>query len=106
PGASVRVVPVAAAVDGVRPTTGLVASTDLYGRFSLNGITPGQYVVYVEGSGEAPRDLPRWAGGTGSLATATRYTATLDGQLPAIYVQLPRDPSDRSSTSRLAPTAR
>jgi hypothetical protein len=106
PGASVRFVPVASAAEGVRPATGLVAATDQYGRFSITGITPGQYVVYVAGSGEAPRQLPRWAGGTGSLATATRYTATLDGQLPAIYVQLARDPAARSATSRVAPVAR
>jgi hypothetical protein len=104
PAASVRFVPIAAAVEGVRPTTGIVASTDVYGRFSVNGITPGEYVVYVAAPGETPPQLPRWAGGTGTLATATRYTATLDGQLPAIYVQLARDPS--SPASRAAPIAR
>ncbi|RII97441.1 carboxypeptidase-like regulatory domain-containing protein, partial [Clavibacter michiganensis] len=104
PAVSVRFVPVAEAAEGVAPTTGLVASTDQYGRFSLNGITPGEYVVYVAAAGETPRQLPRWAGGTGSLATATRYTATLDTQLPSIYVQLARDPS--AGASRAAPTAR
>ncbi|WP_316306368.1 carboxypeptidase-like regulatory domain-containing protein, partial [Clavibacter michiganensis] len=104
PAASVRFVPVAAAVEGAAPTTGLVAFVDQYGRFSLNGITPGEYVVYVAAAGETPRQLPRWAGGTGTLATATRYTATLDTQLPAIYVQLAPDPTARRS--RAAPTAR
>ncbi|WP_246865189.1 hypothetical protein [Clavibacter sepedonicus] len=101
-GSSVRFVPVGSAVDGVRPTVGLVAYTDRYGRFSLDGITPGEYVVYVTG----PAQQARWAGGTGSLATATRYTATLDGQLPAIYVQFGADPTARSLTSRTAAAAR
>lgn len=106
PAASVRFVPLAAAAEGVAPTTGPVTFVDQYGRFRIDGITPGEYVVYVAAAGETPRQLPRWAGGTGSLATATRYTARLDTQLPAIYVQLARDPTARSSASRMAPAAR
>jgi hypothetical protein len=88
-GAHVQLVPEAAALLGADPRTGRSATTDAAGRFRFTTITPGRYVVRVTvPRSEAPSYGTQWVGGTGTLATATVFTARRGSDLPALDVRL------------------
>ncbi|KDP91290.1 MULTISPECIES: carboxypeptidase regulatory-like domain-containing protein [Clavibacter] len=84
-GARVYVVPEAAALLGADPRTVGGAPTDATGRFRITGILPGRYYVFVAADrSEAPSYASQWLGGSGSLASATVYTATRRADLPSV----------------------
>lgn len=85
-GAGVYVVPETAALLGADPrTASRGASTDAAGRFRITGILPGRYYVFVAADrSEAPSYASQWLGGSGSLASATVYTATRRADLPYV----------------------
>ncbi|MDO4029977.1 carboxypeptidase regulatory-like domain-containing protein [Clavibacter michiganensis] len=89
-GASVYVVPETAALLGADPrTASRASSTDAAGRFRITGILPGRYYVFVAADrSEAPSYASQWLGGSGSLASATVFTATRGADLPAVDTRL------------------
>ncbi len=89
-GAGVYVVPEATALLGADPrTASRAAGTDAAGRFRVTGILPGRYYVFVTADrSEAPSYASQWLGGSGSLASATVYTAERGADLPAVDTRL------------------
>ncbi|WP_052129195.1 carboxypeptidase regulatory-like domain-containing protein [Clavibacter michiganensis] len=87
--ASVYLVPEAAALLGADPRSGRPVAVDAAGRFRFTTITPGRYYVHVVAvRDEAPSYASQWVGGTGSLATATVFTARRGSDLPDVDVRL------------------
>ncbi|PPF58915.1 hypothetical protein C5C13_07165 [Clavibacter michiganensis] len=101
--ATVYLVPRSSAVEGTTPDAARRVQTDQWGNFEITGIVPGDYYVYVTATRySAPAYASRWAGGTGTLASASVYQATRDTQMASPYVQLATSPSVTASVTGLA----
>ncbi|OUE24387.1 carboxypeptidase regulatory-like domain-containing protein [Clavibacter michiganensis] len=102
-GATVYLVPTADAVQGSAPFSSRNVVTDQFGDFSITGVTPGDYYVYVSADrSAAPAYASQWVGGTGSLATASVYRATRGTQMSSVYTQLAVSPSVTTTVTGLA----
>jgi len=101
--ATVHLVPTDDAVDGVEPVTGREATTDASGAFEITGILPGDHQAFVAIDREsAPLYVSRWAGGTGTRATATVFRAVAGAVLPSPVIVLAVSPSVTARVTGLA----
>ncbi|OUE26834.1 Cna protein B-type domain protein [Clavibacter michiganensis] len=101
--ATVHLVPTADAVEGVEPVTGREATTDASGAFEITGILPGDHQAFVAIDREsAPLYVSRWAGGTGTRATATVFRAVAGAALPSPVIVLAVSPSVTARVTGLA----